>query len=141
VRKTVPFLLTVVLTVICTAGIVRASSSSSDQVLGASVTPSRVLGIDLSLARCNPGPRNAAEWSNFAKCVTTSFTRIRKWANTLDTCLRVQPVQSRSNAIYGDDPGDITHTDWTNGEALSYGTGGGFKYLVEWRQVAGCPTT
>lgn len=141
-RKIVPFLLTVALTVVCTAGIVRASSSP-DLVRGAPVAPSRVLGVDLSLGPCNSHPDNAAEWTKFANCVTNSFSKIQKWAKTLDKCLLMQAVQSRSDAIFGNDPSDPLHTGWSNGDALSWGTGGGTKYLLEWNTdaPASCPTS
>jgi hypothetical protein len=137
VRKAVPLFLTVVITMVGTAGIVRASSSQEPLRVGAPVAPSSVFGTNLSLSSCNSSPDNAAEWTRFAKCATSNFTKIQKWAKKLDTCMDLQPVQSRSDAIYGD-PADPL--DQTNGDALSYGSGGAFKYLIEWKQQPGCPT-
>jgi hypothetical protein len=141
VRKTIPFLLTVLITTAGTAGIVRASSSPEPLRVGAPVAPSRVLGVDLLLAKCNSEPKTAPEWTKFAGCVTNNFSKIQKWAHKLDTCFELQPVQSRSDTIFGDDPSDLTHSGWTKGDSLSWGAGGGARFLLEWNtDLAGCPT-
>ena len=137
-RKAIPFLLTVVLTVVCTAGIVRASSSP-DPVRAVAVSPSRVLGVDMSLSGCNKDPDNASEWTKFAKCVTSNFTKVRIWARTLDACMQLFKIQERTDDIYGSNPDDH-HTFEVSG-GLSTTTGGTFSYFMGWRQRAGCPTS
>ena len=56
-RKTVPFVLTIVVAVLCTATLVQAAGSSDETTLQtSSVAPSDLLGSGLVLNKCNSSP-------------------------------------------------------------------------------------
>jgi hypothetical protein len=137
-RKTVPFILTVIVSVLCTATLVRAASSGTEAPLEASsLAASQVLGSALSLNTCNVSPDNAAEWTKFAKCMTGNVTRIQKWGRTLDNCFQVYKVATRADDLYGD-PGDFT--TWDNDPGLAPWQAGPFNYYVGWKdRPLNCP--
>ena len=91
-RKAIPFVLTVVVSMLCTATLVRAAGSSGETALQpSSVAPSELLGSGLDLNKCNNSPKNATEWTRFAKCMTGNVFKVRQWAKVLDTCLHDLP--------------------------------------------------
>jgi hypothetical protein len=139
-RKAIPFVLTVVVSMLCTATLVRAAGSSGETALQpSSVAPSEVLGSGLDLNQCIAAPNNASEWSKFAKCMTTNMTKVKQWARVLDTCFTTFQVIERSNVISGD-PTDPLNQQ--TGPALAPANGDpSFKYYVGWKRQANCPQT
>ena len=139
-RKTVPFVLTIVVSVLCTATLVNAAGSSDETALEpSSVAPSDLLGSGLDLNTCNNSPKNATEWTRFAKCMTGNMFKVRQWAKVLDTCFTTFQVADRADDIYGD-PADPF--SFENGSGLaSAELGDTFRYFVGWKKATGCPQT
>ncbi|HEY6567302.1 MAG TPA: hypothetical protein VI341_07265 [Actinomycetota bacterium] len=138
-RKSMPFVATALVSVLITAGIMQASA-------GARVTPSlratgepvsRVLGLNLVLKTCDASPRNASEWTKFAKCSTDNFGAIKKWGTKLDKCMAVYQVERRNTFAQFVDGTTTTQTDGL----AEYGGTGPFHYVMEWKDQASCPTT
>jgi hypothetical protein len=136
-RKTVPFVLTIIVSVLCTTTLVRAAGSSGTALEPSSVAPSEVLGSGLDLNTCNSNPKNATEWTRFAKCMTTNMTKVRHWAKVLDTCFTTFQVIERGNDVYGD-PADPPTLQQGAGLAPANGDPN-FKYYVGWKRQANCP--
>jgi len=139
-RKTVPFVLTIVVAVLFTATLVHAAGSSDETALQpSSVAPSELLGSGLDLNQCNRSPGNATEWTRFAKCMTGNMTKVKQWAKVLDTCFTTFQVIERSNVISGDPTDPLTQQ---TGPALAPANGDpSFKYYVGWKRQANCPQT
>jgi hypothetical protein len=140
-RKLVPFVLTVLISVVFTASIVQAAGGTDPVVTGTAVAPSSIFGANLAVAACNSSPSNAAQWTKFAGCATRNFTAIRRWATTLDNCMTLLKVESRHDDAYitGNDPAlDPTVGD---GLAIAPGATGNFNYFMAWKNQAGCPRT
>ena len=137
-RKAIPFVLTVVVSMLCTATLVRAASSSGETTLQpSSVAPSELLGSGLDLNTCNNSPKNATEWTRFAKCMTGNVFKIQRWGKVLDTCLTTYQVTDHANDIYGDPADPLT---FQNHSGLgSAELGDTFRYFVGWKKQAGCP--
>ena len=137
-RKTVPFVLTIVVSVLCTATLVRAAGSSDETTLQpSSVAPSDLLGSGLALNTCIASPNNASEWTKFAKCMNGNMFKVKHWAKVLDTCFTTYQVTDRANDIYGDPTDPFT---FQNHSGLgSAEVGDTFKYFVGWKKQAGCP--
>jgi hypothetical protein len=133
------FFLTVVASVLVTATVVHASSSGSEPTFReASVAPSRILGVGLSIESCDANPSTAAQWTKFAKCATGNFTKVRKWGNKLDRCIKVLKVVDHADDLYGD-PLEVP-LDFRNDSGLGYGPGASvFQYFMAWKQLTGCP--
>jgi hypothetical protein len=68
--------------------------------------------------------------------MTTNFSKVQKWAKTLDNCMKLWQIQERTDDIYGD-PDTLSFDD---GPGLSYAAGPTFNYFMGWKQQAGCPT-
>jgi len=139
-RKTVPFVLTIVVSMLCTATLVRAAGSDTEGALEpTSVAPSRVLGSGLTIETCKASPDNASEWTAFAKCMNGNMAKIRKWGKTLDACFTTFQVTDRQNDIYGD---PVDPFSFQNGSGLaSAELGDTFRYFVGWKKATGCPQT
>jgi hypothetical protein len=138
-RKAIPFVLTVVVSMLCTATLVRAAGSSDGTTLEpSSVAPSDLLGSGLVVNKCNSSPKNATEWTRFAKCMTGNMFKVKKWAKVLDTCFTTFQVADRSNDIYGTDPVDPQTFQKGSGLATA-DVGEPFRYFVGWKKQAGCP--
>ena len=139
-RKSVPFVLTIIVSVLCTATLVRAAGSSSETVLEpSSVAPSDLLGSGLVVNKCNSTPENATEWTRFAKCMTGNMFKVKQWAKVLDTCFTTFQVADRADDIYGD-PADPF--SFGNGSGLATaGVAEPFRYFVGWKKQTGCPQT
>jgi hypothetical protein len=137
-RKTVPFVLTIVVSVLCTATLVRAAGSSGETALTpSSVAPSDLLGSGLDLNTCIANPNNASDWTKFAKCMNGNMFKVKQWAKVLDTCFTTYQVTDRANDIYGDPTDPFT---FQNHSGLgSAEVGDTFKYFVGWKKQAGCP--
>lgn len=137
-RKSVPFVLTIIVSVLCTATLVRAAGSSGETVLEpSSVAPSDLLGSGLVVNKCNSSPDNATEWTRFAKCMTGNMFKVKQWAKVLDTCFTTYQVTDHANDIYGD-PSDPF--SFQNDSGLgSADVGDTFRYFVGWKKQAGCP--
>ena len=139
-RKSVPFILTIVVSVLCTATLVHASGSGSESALEpTSVAPSKVLGSGLRIETCKASPDNASEWTAFAKCMNGNMAKIRKWGRTLDACFTTFQVIERPNVISGD-PNDPFSQQTGPGLAPAGGDPN-FKYYVGWKRQATCPQT
>ena len=138
-RKLTPFVLTVVLSMGGTATLVRAAGGGDDVTMRTtSGSASRILGDGLSLSGCNTSPDNAAEWTRFAKCTTANFTKVQKWARTLDACMTVFKVENRDDDAYmadGVDPPVVA------GEGLSFAAVDAleFDYFMGWKERDSCP--
>ena len=137
-RKTLPFVLTIVVSVLCTATLVQAAGSGTETAIEpTSVAPSKVLGSGLVLNKCNSSPDNATEWTRFAKCMTGNVFKIQPWGKVLDTCLTTYQVTDHANDIYGDPADPLT---FQNHSGLgSAELGDTFRYFVGWKKQAGCP--
>ena len=139
-RKTVPFVLTIVVSVLCTATLVHAAGSGSETVLEpSSVAPSDLLGSGLVLNKCNSSPGNATEWTRFAKCMTGNMFKVKQWAKVLDTCFTTFQVAEPQNVVFGD-PADPPSLHQGTAFAPA-GIGDEFKYFVGWKKQTGCPQT
>ena len=66
------------------------------------MAPSDLLGSGLDLNKCNSSPKNATEWTRFAKCMTGNMSKVEQWAKVLDTCFTTYQVTDHANDIYGD---------------------------------------
>ena len=120
-RKSVPFVLTIVVSVLCTATLVHAAGSSGETALQpTSVAPSDLLGSGLVLSTCIANPNNASEWTKFAKCVTGNMFKVKQWAKVLDTCFTTYQVTDHADDIYGTDPADPL--SFRKGSGLAHGT-------------------
>ena len=138
-RKLTPFVLTVVLSTVGTATLVRAAGGGDDVTMRTtSGSASRVLGNGLSLLGCNTSPDNAAEWTRFAKCTTANFTKVQKWARTLDACMMVFKVENHTDDAY---IGPDEETPVVAGDGLSFAEVGdvGFDYFMGWKERDACP--
>jgi len=137
-RKTVPFVLTIVVSVLCTATLVHAAGSSDETVLEpSSVAPSDLLGSGLVLNKCNSSPANATEWTRFAKCMTGNMFKVKQWAKVLDTCFTTFKVIEQPNVVHGD-PADPPTLQSGPGLAPAGGDPN-FEYYVGWKQQTNCP--
>ena len=139
-RKSVPFVLTIIVSVLCTATLVRAAGSSGETVLEpSSVAPSDLLGSGLVVNKCNSSPNNATEWTRFAKCMTGNMFKVKQWAKVLDSCFTTFQVVERANVISGD---PIDPLNQQTGPGLAPAGGDpNFKYYVGWKRQATCPQT
>ena len=138
-RKTVPFVLTIFVSVLCTATLVHAAGSGSESAIEpTSVAPSRILGSGLAIETCKASPNNAAEWTAFAKCMNGNMAKIRKWGRTLDACFTTFQVTTRSDDVYGDPVAPALETG--DGFAPA-GIADPFQYFVGWRKGSTCPQT
>ena len=139
-RKSVPFVLTIVVSVLCTATLVRAAGSSGETVLEpSSVAPSDLLGSGLVVNKCNSSPDNATEWTRFAKCMTGNMFKVKQWAKVLDTCFTTFQVAEPQNVVYGD-PADPPSLHQGTAFAPA-GVADEFKYFVGWKKGSTCPQT
>jgi len=140
-RKTVPFILTIVVSVLCTATLVQAAGSGNEEATlqPSSVAPSDLLGSGLALNTCIGSPDNASEWTKFAKCMNGNMFKVKQWAKVLDTCFTTFQVADRADDIYGD-PADPF--SFENGSGLATaGVAEPFRYFVGWKKATGCPQT
>lgn len=138
-RKTLPFVLTIVVSVLCTATLVQAAGSGTETAIEpTSVAPSKVLGSGLVLNKCNSSPDNATEWTRFAKCMTGNMFKVKQWAKVLDTCFTTFQVTTRGDDVYGDPVAPALETD--EGFAPAVGADP-FQYFVGWKKGSTCPQT
>jgi hypothetical protein len=137
-RKLVPFVLTVLISVVFTASIVQAAGGSDPVVSATAVAPSSIFGANLAVADCNSSPSNATQWTKFAGCATKNFTAIRRWATTLDNCMTLLKVETRHDDAYMDAVNIVQAGD---GLVINPGAGSDFNFFMAWKNQAGCPRT